>query len=190
MLNRPDPFKLCCLREPFSDLCPCYLPLVCPLPFRTSGISRKGQVFPTIDPKIVSLIFTTSPRSSRWERPVWRCNITLSRNSDQTEEARPCGGIMKTRTSGPRYPPQLWNFERSQLGGSWRRLSENKKYFLQTKSLSCPSHCQPSDFLSCHYFQCWEYDLELEQPKKKSPSLYLSKNLENIHRKNSINMST
>jgi len=56
----------------------------------------------------------------------------------------------------------LWSSEpppivkRSDLGGSWKRFSEKKKYFLQTKGLSCPSHSRPSDFLSCHYFQCWE----------------------------------
>jgi len=31
-----------------------------------------------------------------------------------------------------------------------------------------------------------ELELELEQPKKKSPSLHLSKNSENTYRKNSI----
>jgi len=35
-----------------------------------------------------------------------------------------------------------------------------------------------------------ELELELEQPKKISPSLYLSKNLENTYRKFLINMST
>jgi len=100
--------------------------------------------------------------------------------------------LVYTRTSGPRYPPQLSNFERSELGGSWRRLSEKKNISCKLRvchvrvTVDLPTFCLVTIFS----VESKELELELEQPKKKSPSLYLSKNLENIYRKNSINMST
>ena len=87
-------------------------------------------------------------------------------------------------------PPPI--VKRSELGGSWRRLSEKKKYFLQTNvcrvrvTVDLPTLCPVTVFS----VESKELELELEQPKKKSPSKKnLSENLENTYRKISINLN-
>ena len=76
--------------------------------------------------------------------------------------------LVYTRTSGPRYPPQLSNFERSELGGSWRRLSEKKNISCKLRvchvrvTVDLPTFCLVTIFS----VESKELELELGQPKK------------------------
>jgi len=82
--------------------------------------------------------------------------------------------------------------QRSELGGSWRRLSEKKSISCK-KVLVChvrvtvdlPTFCVVTIFS----VESKELELELEQPKKSPSKKNLSKNLENTYRKNSINLN-
>jgi len=88
------------------------------------------------------------------------------------------------------YPPNCQKIR------TWRFVEKTfreKKYFLQSKvchvrvTVDLPIFCPVTIFS----VESKELELELEQPKKKSPfKKNLSKNLENTYRKNSIIMST
>ena len=100
-----------------------------------------------------------------------------------------------------REPPVLGTPPSCQKIRTWRFVEKTfrpKKCFklrfvmFQTKvchvrvTVDLPTFCLVTIFS----VESKELELELGQPKKKTPSLYLSKNLENTYRKILINMST
>jgi hypothetical protein len=80
--------------------------------------------------------------------------------------------FMLTRTSGPRYPPQLSK-------GSWRRLSEEKNICYKLRFQVTLSQSIPRLFVLSLFLRMRVKNWNWKWNKKKSTSLYWSKNLQN-----------
>ena len=100
--------------------------------------------------------------------------------------------VLSTTSGRPWYPPQCPH--NCQKIRTWRFVEKTfrgkKSISWKTKCLSCPSHSRPFVLSLFSVLRVKNWNWNWNNQKKKSPSLYLSKNLENTYRKKLINMWT